>query len=91
MTLKVAGIDFDNTTYDDEADVLYLHVGDPASAVDWEDSPEGDGLRYGSDGSVVGITILNARRRLERDGKIVITFPEQRVEARDFGDVLAGA
>jgi uncharacterized protein YuzE len=89
MTVKIAGIEFDSNFYDREVDVLYLHVGRPDSAVDWDESAEGDGLRYGADGSLVGITILNARRRLERDGEIVITFPTQRVVAKDLGDVLA--
>lgn len=91
MIVKLAGIEFDNTLYDSEADVLYLHVGDPATAVDWEDSEEGDGLRYGPEGNLVGITILNARRRLDRDGKIVITMPAHRIEATDLGDVLTAA
>ncbi len=89
MSVKIAGIEFDNNFYDRDADVLYLHVGEPGSAVDWDESAEGDGLRYGADGSLVGITILNARRRLERDGAIVITLPRQRVVATDLGDVLA--
>ena len=91
MTVKLAGIEFDNNFYDSEVDVLYLHVGDPATAVDWDDSEEGDGLRYGPDGNLVGITILNAQWRLDRDGKIVITMPAHRIEASDFGDVLAPA
>lgn len=91
MTVKLAGIEFDNVFYDREVDVLYLHVGDPASAVDWDESGEGDGLRYGQDGSLVGITILNARRRHEREGKIVITLPQQRVETADLGAALAAA
>ncbi|HKI91063.1 MAG TPA: DUF2283 domain-containing protein [Gaiellaceae bacterium] len=91
MTVKIAGIEFDNNDYDAGGDVLYLHVGDPSSAVDWEDTVEGDGVRYGSDGSLVGITILNARKRLDRDGKIVITLPQQRVEATQLDDVLAPA
>lgn len=77
--VKVAGIEFDNNLYDRDADVLYLHVGDPKTAVDWDDTPEGDGVRYGPDGSIVGITILNAKRRLDRDGKIEVTLPQQRV------------
>ena len=89
MKVKVGGIEFDNTFYDREVDVLYLHVGDPGSAVDWDESAEGDGLRYGGDGGLVGITILNARKRLEREGKIVITLPEQRVEACNLEAVLA--
>ena len=91
MNVKIAGIDFDHVSYDRDGDVLYLHVGDPSSAVDWDESAEGDGVRYARDGSLVGLTILNARRRLERDGKIAITLPEQYVEATDFGDVLAAS
>jgi uncharacterized protein YuzE len=91
MTVKIDGIEFDHNLYDREADVLYLHVGNPADAIDWDDSPEGDGLRYGPDGSLVGITILNARSRLERDGKITITLPERRLEATNLNDVLAPA
>ena len=89
MSVKIAGIEFDRIDYDQEVDVLYLHVGEPSTAVDWDETAEGDGTRYGPDGSLVGITILNARKRLERDGKIVLTFPEQRVEATQFDDVLA--
>ena len=91
MTVKIAGIEFDNNDYDAGGDVLYLHVGDPSSAVDWEDTVDGDGVRYGSAGSLVGITILNARKRLDRDGKIVITLPEQQVEATQLDDVLSPA
>ena len=91
MSVKIAGIEFDHVSYYADGDVLYLHVGDPASAVDFDESAEGDGIRYASDGSLVGLTIINARRRLERDGKIVITLPEQRVEATDLGDALVAA
>ncbi len=91
MNVEIAGVRFQEVDYDSEADVLYLSAGGGKGAVDWGESAEGDGLRYGSDGSLVGITILNARRRLERDGKIVITLPEQQVEATGLGDVLAAA
>ena len=89
MSVKIAGIEFDNVSYYEEGDVLYLHVGDPSSAVDWEESAEGDGLRFGPDGSLVGLTILNARLRLAEDGEIAITLPQQRVVARDLGDAFA--
>src|SRR3990172_2812651 len=90
-TVKVAGIEFDNIVYDSRGDVLYLHVGDPASAVDFDGTAEGDGTSYGPDGSLVGITILNARLRLEQDGEIVLTLPERTVRATDLGDALAAA
>jgi uncharacterized protein YuzE len=87
--VKVAGIEFDNVEYDRRGDVLYLNVGDPASAVAWDGTAEGDGTCYGPDGSLVGMTILNARLRLEEDGRIEFTLPERRVEVRDLGDVLS--
>ena len=91
MPVTIAGIEFDNVFYDREVDVLYLHVGDPASAVDWDDSDEGDGIRYGRDGGLIGLTILNARRRLERDGKLVITLHGRQIETSDLDNVLAPA
>ncbi len=91
MSVKIAGIEFDRVDYDRDADVLYLHVGEPSSAVDWDESDEGHALRYGPDGAIVGITIVNARRILEEDGEIAITLPRQRVVAKDLGPVLAAA
>lgn len=91
MSVRLGGIEFDRVDYDREVDVLYLHVGEPSTAVDWDESPEGHHLRFGADEQLVGITIVNARRLLDEDGVIAITLPEQRVEATDLGDVLAPA
>lgn len=88
-TVTVAGTEFDNNFYDREVDVLYLNVGDPAAAVDWDGTAEGDGTSYGPDGSLIGMTILNARLRLEEDGKLEFTLPERLVELRDLGNVLS--
>lgn len=90
-TVKIAGVEFDRVVYDRKGDVLYLHAGDPRSAVEFDGTAEGDGTSYGPDGSLVGITILNARLRLAENGEIVLTLPERRVEATDLGDVLAAA
>ena len=90
-TMTIGGITFDRVVYDREGDVLYLHVGDPAAAVDFDGTAEGDGTSYGPDGSLVGITILNARLRLEQDGKIELTLPGHQVEVTDLGAVLAAA
>ena len=91
MSVRLGGIEFDNVDYDREVDVLYLHVGEPSTAVDWDESSEGHHLRFGADGQLVGITIVNARWLLDEDGVIVITLPERRIETRDLGDVLAPA
>ena len=89
--MKIAGIEFDRVVYDREADVLYLHVGDPSTAVDFDGTAEGHATRYGADGALIGLTIVNARRLLDEDGVIVITLPERRIETRDLGDVLTPA
>jgi len=91
MSVKIAGIEFDNVEYDSIGDVLYLHVGNPGDAVDFDGTPEGHHTRYGPDGSLVGLTIVNARWLLEHEGEIVITLPEQRVVATDVAAVLAAA
>jgi uncharacterized protein YuzE len=91
MIVNIAGIEFDNVLYDREADVLYLAVGASRAAGEFDTSPEGHYLRYDEHGSLFGITIVNARRILEREGKVTITLPERQVEATDLGDVLAAA
>ena len=91
MSVKFDGFEFDNNFYDAEVDVLYLHVGDPHDDVDWDESVEGHGVSYATEGRLNGLTILNARRTLEKDGRIVVTLPERRLEARDLDDVLTPA
>ncbi len=90
-TVTIAGVEFDRVVYDAGGDVLYLHVGDPGSAVDWDATPEGHATRYGPDGSLIGLTIVNARWLLEQEGRIVLTLPEQRVEAPDLSEIVAAA
>jgi len=91
MSVRFGGIEFEHATYDEEADVLYLRNGPSTAAVDWDESPEGHHLRYGADGQLVGITVVNARWLLEQDGKIVVTLPQIEVEATDLEGVLTPA
>ena len=91
MIVEVDGIKFDNNAYYRDGDVLYLHVGASTAAVDWGETPEGVHTRWGVDGQLVGLTIVNARLMLERDGVIVVTLPDRRIEITDVGDLLAAA
>jgi uncharacterized protein YuzE len=91
MTVKIAGVEFDNITFDREADVLYLWAGEPRRPAYDDASPEGHYLQFGPGGALIAITIVNARRIFEREGKIPITLPERRIEAVDLNDVLAAA
>jgi uncharacterized protein YuzE len=77
MSITVGHTTFDRVRYDADADVLYLHVGEPTQAVDFDESPEGHALRFDSDGQLVGITIVNAKRLLDDAKPIVITIPER--------------
>lgn len=77
MTVTIGNITFDHATYDDRGDVLYLHVGDREAAADSLGTPEGHTVRYNDAGEVIGVTIVNARWLLDRDGKITITIPER--------------
>ncbi|MEA2669811.1 MAG: hypothetical protein QOG45_31 [Chloroflexota bacterium] len=59
--------------------MLYLHVGDPRSAVDFDESLEGHALRFRIGGRLVGLTIVGARWLLAQGGPLTITVP-RRVE-----------
>lgn len=75
MSVTIAGVTFDRVRYDAEGDVLYLHVGDPSTAVDFDESPEGHALRFDAQGRLVGLTIVNARWLRDQGGPVVVTLP----------------
>jgi YD repeat-containing protein len=75
MSVTIGGVTFDRMRYDRAGDVLYLHVSGPATAVDFDASPEGHALRYDAGGRLVGVTLVNARWLLEHKGRITVTLP----------------
>lgn len=75
MSVTIGPYTFPVASYDAEGDVLYLKKTVPDGAVGFDDTPEGHGLRFGADGSVVGITLLHPRWLLEHDGRVTITLP----------------
>lgn len=77
MNITIGHTTFDQVRYDADADVLYLHVGDPNRASDFDESPEGHALRFGPNHELVGVTIVNAKRLLEQSAPIAITIPER--------------
>lgn len=80
MSITIAGTTFDNIDYDTEGDVLYLRVGEPSTAVDFDESPEGHALRFDAHGRLVGITLVNPRWLMSHGEPIVVTLPQpQRV------------
>ncbi len=77
MSITIGRTTFDQVRYDADADVLYLHAGDPDTAVDFDESPEGHALRYDAEGKLVGITLVNAKALLDKDTPITITILER--------------
>jgi uncharacterized protein YuzE len=77
MKITVGDTTFDRVDYDAAADVLYLHVGDPGQAAEFDESPEGHALRFDETGRLVGLTIVNVRQLLDGEKPIVVTIPER--------------
>ena len=75
MSVTISDITFDRVEYDAEGDVLYLHIGDPSSAVDFDETPEGHAVRFDRDGNVIGLTLVRPKRLLERNGELRVTLP----------------
>jgi uncharacterized protein YuzE len=61
MTVTIGHLTFDNATYDERGDILYLHVGERQAAADSEETPEGHVLRFDATGKIIGLTIINAK------------------------------
>ena len=75
VNITIGPLSFDHADYDADNDVLYLHVGAPQPG-EGEETPEGHVVRYAPGTSrIVGLTVLGARRILERDGHLAVTVP----------------
>lgn len=91
MNITIAGITFDRHHFDERGDVLYLNVGEPQAEAHGLETPEGHGIHYDENWAVIGLTLMNVRWSLERDGEITVTWPEQHLDANTLGPALAVA
>ncbi len=92
MSITIGGIKYDDIYYDREVDVLYLWSGAPRRPASDDASPEGHYLQFDESGSLIAITLVNARWILEREGKVVVTLPNgDRLEADHLEPLLAAA
>jgi hypothetical protein len=56
--------------------VLYLSQGDPARAVDFDETPGGHAVSFDANGDLVGLTLIDIRRLLdEGDGELLLELP----------------
>jgi Protein of unknown function (DUF2283) len=92
VSIRIGPIVFDHADYDSEQDILYLHVGKPEEG-EGEETPEGHVVRYApGTNRIVGLTMMNPRLILERDGHLTVTVPETiETTAEDLAPALAAA
>jgi uncharacterized protein YuzE len=89
MALMIGDITFDRVQYDAEADVLYLHVGDPSAAVDFDETAEGHAVRFDRQGNVIGLMLVRPKRLLEQNGELRVTLAAPSVlQAKDLAPAL---
>jgi len=89
MNVKIDDLIFDRANYDVEGDVLYLARRNTSTASEAALTPEGHGVRYDANGEVIGVTIINARRLVGRDGHVTITLPHAvQVDAGELAAAL---
>jgi uncharacterized protein YuzE len=91
MTITIAGIPFDHHHYDERGDVLYLNVGKPRHAARGLETEDGHTIHYDENGAVIGLTLLNVRRTLDRDGALILTLPPEHLAADALKPILAAA
>jgi uncharacterized protein YuzE len=92
MSVHAGPYEFDHVSYDSEGDFLYLRRGARREAADTFGTPEGHAVRLDKQGEVIGITIVNAKWLLGREGKITITVPSLiEPDADELAAILAAA
>ncbi len=91
MTITIAGISFDHHHYDERGDVLYLNVGEPRPASRGLETADGHAIHYDESGAVIGLTLLNVRHTLERDGGLTLTLPPEHLAADALRPILVAA
>lgn len=91
-SVHVGRYEFDHVSYDAGGDVLYLRRGEKRAAADTFATPEGHAVRLDESGEVIGITIVNAKWLLDRDGGLSVTVPSRmETDASELAQALAAA
>lgn len=91
QTITIGDTTFDHVSYDHEADVLYLSVGEPKPADHTFGTPEGHAVRFDANNDIIGITLVNARALTER-GQTSVTLPHVvDVQRSQLEEALASA
>lgn len=74
MSLRAGPYIFSHVTYDAPSDVLYAALDAPRSGTRAE-TPEAHLLRFDEEGRFFGVTLVNPRRQLDREGAVYVSLP----------------
>jgi uncharacterized protein YuzE len=74
VSLRAGPYTFSYITYDAPSDVLYAALDAPRKGTRSQ-TPESHFLRFDERGRFFGITLVNPRRQLERDGAVYVSLP----------------
>jgi uncharacterized protein YuzE len=75
MALRAGPYTFTHVTYDSSSDVLYAGFEPQRRQGRRQRTPEEDFLRFDEEGRFVGVTLVNPRSRLEREGAVNLSLP----------------
>lgn len=89
--IMVIGIVFDYHDFGERGDTLYLHVGPPSEPARAIETPEGPVIEYDDHDVVIGLELLNVASSLERDGKLLLSWPQSELDAATLTHALIGA
>ncbi|HEX2467905.1 MAG TPA: hypothetical protein VHJ54_06845 [Solirubrobacterales bacterium] len=92
MSLRAGRFTFPYVTYDGPSDILYASTRPQRSQGTREQTPERHFLRYDEEGRFVGLTLVEPRSQLERDGAVYVSLPSgERVRVQGIELELRGA
>jgi uncharacterized protein YuzE len=75
VSLRAGRYTFPYVTYDAPSDVLYASIQPQRSQGRRERTPEQHFLRYDDAGRFVGVTLVEPRSQLEREGAVYVSLP----------------
>ena len=76
MSVRIGDWEFDHHSYDADADVYYLSMGEPREGYG-EETPEGHFLRFDEDGQFCGVTLIDAQHLASTAG-LFVTVPTRK-------------
>jgi uncharacterized protein YuzE len=75
VSLRAGSYTFPYVTYDAPSDVLYASIEPQRRQGRRQLTPEEHFLRFDDEGRFVGLTLVEPRSQLERDGAVYISLP----------------